>query len=265
MKASSHFEDFVKIIGILRKECPWDREQTHKSLKNDLIEEAYETVDAIDRENVESLKKELGDLLLHVVFHSQIAFEEDSFTIDDVIESIQEKMIFRHPHVFGDAAVENREQVIENWEVLKIQEGRDSVLDGIPAHLPALMTALQLQQKAGIVGFDWQKSPQGQQQVWQKLQEELDEFKEVYKQEKGNSERLSEEFGDILFTLVNIGRLLDLQGEEALRMANKKFQRRFHYIEDQIKESGRTFKEASLEEMEGYWQEAKNIPDKHNS
>jgi XTP/dITP diphosphohydrolase len=168
-------------------------------------------------------------------------------------------MIFRHPHVFGDAVVETKEQIIENWEALKMKEGRDSVLDGIPIHLPALMKALQLQQKAGNAGFDWQKSSEGKQQVWEKLEEEMSEFKEVYEREKEDPERLAEEYGDILFTLVNIGRFLDLQAEEALRLTNKKFRRRFQYIEEQIKESGGTLEEASLEEMESYWQEAKRL------
>jgi XTP/dITP diphosphohydrolase len=257
MEASPYFEDFVKIIKILRKECPWDRKQTHESLKGDLIEEAYETVDAIDRQDADALKKELGDLLLHVVFHSQIAFEDDEFTIDDVIQSIQEKMIFRHPHVFGDTIVEGKEQVVENWETLKMQEGRDSMLSGIPDHLPALMAALQLQQKAGTVGFDWQKSTEGKQQVCCKLEEELDEFKEVFQQGDMDVARLTEEFGDILFTLVNIARFLDVEAEEALRMTNKKFKQRFQYVEEQIAQSGSTLQEASLEEMERYWQEAK--------
>lgn len=262
MEASPYLEDFVKIVKILRKECSWDREQTHESLKDDLIEEAYEAVDAIDKQDMDALKKELGDLLLHIVFHSQIAFEDEEFTIDDVIQSIQEKMIYRHPHVFGDVKVENKEQLIENWEALKMKEGRESVLDGIPAKLPALMTALQMQQKAGTVGFDWQKSPEGKQQVWQKLEEEVDEFKEVYEQKNSNPERLADEYGDILFTLVNIGRFLDLEAEESLRMTNKKFRRRFQYIEKKVQESDHTMQEISLDEMENYWQEAKELPGK---
>lgn len=261
MEATNEFQDLVEIIKILRKECPWDRKQTHESIKDNLIEEAYEAVDAIDRNNFEELKKELGDLLLHVVFQSRMATETEDFTIDNVIQSIQEKLISRHPHVFGDNKVEvkDEKQVTKNWESLKMKEGRKSVLEGIPPNLPALIRAQRMQEKAGNVGFDWKKSPDGKQQLWKKLQEELDEFKEVYQQEKKDHERLTEEYGDFIFSIVNAGRFLELQAEDALRITNKKFQKRFQFIEQKLAESGLSFAEVSLEEMEKYWQEAKTI------
>ena len=259
MQATKNFQDLVDIIERLRKDCPWDRKQTHESIKDNLIEEAYEAVDAIDNDDFDELKKELGDLLLHVIFHSRMATETDRFTIDDVIHSIQEKLIRRHPHVFGDIDVANEQEVAENWEELKMKEGRSSVLEGIPPHLPALIRAQRMQEKAGNVGFDWKESDTGRQQLWDKLQEELDEFNEVYHQVDKNPNRVAGEYGDFLFSIVNAGRFLDLQAEDALRITNKKFQTRFQYIEEQVKESGRSFSDLSLEEMETYWQEAKGL------
>lgn len=257
MKPSNRFEDLVEIIKILRKKCPWDRKQTHQSIKDNLIEEAYEAVEAIDENDFDELKKELGDLLLHVVFHSRMATETDDFTIDDVIYSIQEKLIRRHPHVFGDTDVTDEQQVAENWESLKMKEGRDSVLEGIPPHLPALIRAQRMQEKAGNVGFDWKKSPTGKQQLWQKLQEELDEFREIYNEDSANPEQVADEYGDFLFSVVNAGRFLNLQAEDALRMTNNKFKERFQYIEEQLRANGKSFSEVSLEQMEQYWQQAK--------
>lgn len=257
MNPSERFEDLVNIVKILRKECPWDRKQTHESIKDNLIEEAYEAVDAIDKKDFSELKKELGDLLLHVVFHSRMATETEYFTIDDVIYAIQEKLIRRHPHVFGDVEVKDEQEVAENWESLKMDEGRESILDGIPPHLPALIRAQRMQEKAGNVGFDWKKSDNGKKQLWDKLQEELDEFEEVYHQADQNPERLAEEYGDFLFSIVNAGRFLNLQAEDALRLTNKKFQKRFQYIEEQVQASGEAMTDVSLEQMEAYWQEAK--------
>ena len=257
MEPTNKFDDLVNIIEILRRECPWDRKQTHESIKDNLIEEAYEAVDSIDKQDFAELKKELGDLLLHVVFHSRMATETEDFTIDDVIYAIQEKLIRRHPHVFGDADAENEQQVAENWESLKMQEGRESVLEGVPPHLPALIRAQRMQEKAGNVGFDWKKTDNGKAQLWAKLEEELDEFKEVYQQQDKNPRRLAEEYGDFLFSIVNAGRFLNLQAEDALRITNKKFLTRFQYIESKVRESGRAMMDVSLEEMETYWQEAK--------
>lgn len=258
MKPSNSFEDLVDIVKILRKECPWDRKQTHRSIKDNLIEEAYEAVEAIDKNDFDELKKELGDLLLHVVFHSRMATETDNFTIEDVIYAIQEKLIHRHPHVFGDTKVTDEQQVAENWESLKMKEGRDSVLEGIPPHLPALIRAQRMQEKAGNVGFDWKTSPTGKKQLWNKLQEELDEFREIYNDDAADLDDIAEEYGDFLFSVVNAGRFLNLQAEDALRMTNKKFLQRFQYIEEQLQASGQSFAESSLEEMEQYWQQAKN-------
>src|SRR6056297_1276135 len=251
MQASNNFEDLVEIVKILRKECPWDRKQTHQSIKDNLIEEAYEAIEAIDREDFEELKKELGDLLLHVVFHSRMATETQDFNIEDVIYSIQEKLIRRHPHVFGDTKIEDEQEVAANWEAIKMEEGKESVLDGLPAHLPSLIKAQRMQEKAANVGFDW---PQWR-QVWDKLEEELGELKEVLEEE--NIEKSKEEFGDLLFSLVNVGRFFDLNAEDSLRMTNNKFIKRFQYIEQQIQDSDRSMSEVSLEEMDGIWEEAK--------
>ena len=252
MQASNNFEDLVEIVKILRKECPWDRKQTHQSIKDNLIEEAYEAIEAIDREDFEELKKELGDLLLHVVFHSRMATETQDFNIEDVIYSIQEKLIRRHPHVFGDAKTEDEKEVAANWEAIKMEEGKESVLDGLPAHLPSLIKAQRMQEKAANVGFDW---PEWR-QVWDKLEEELGELKEVLEEE--NIEKSKEEFGDLLFSLVNVGRFFDLNAEDSLRMTNNKFIKRFQYIEQQIQDSDRNMNEVSLEEMDGIWEEAKS-------
>lgn len=251
IEATKDFNDLVKIIGILRKECPWDRKQTHESIKDNLIEEAYEAVDAIDKNDSEELKKELGDLLLHVVFHSTMASETDNFTIEDVIKSIQEKLIRRHPHVFGEAVAEDEQQVAENWESIKMKEGKESVLDGIPKHLPALIKAQRMQEKAANVGFDWPKS----EQVMDKVREELEEFNEAL--EAQDQEESQKEFGDLLFSLVNLGRFYDLNAEDALRLTNRKFQQRFRFVEQSLRETGTDPKDATLEEMDHYWEQAK--------
>ncbi|HET6527314.1 MAG TPA: nucleoside triphosphate pyrophosphohydrolase [Balneolaceae bacterium] len=257
MKADRTFENLVAIVKILRKECPWDRKQTHKSLKDNLIEEAYEAVEAIDNDDFDELEKELGDVLLHVVFHSNMASETNRFNIGDVIFSIQEKLIRRHPHVFGDAVVNNEQQVAENWESIKLNEGKSSVLEGIPKHLPGLIRAQRMQQKAGNVGFDWQHSPNGKKQVWEKLEEELQEFKEAL--EQGNTQKSREEFGDLLFSLVNVGRFFDLKAEDSLRLTNKKFITRFQFIEQSLQKENKNIAETSLEEMDEYWEKAKSM------
>lgn len=251
MQASKQFSDLVEIIKILRKECPWDRKQTHHSIKDNLIEEAYEAIEAIDNEDFTELKQELGDLLLHVIFHSRMATETDQFTIDDVIYSIQEKLIRRHPHVFADGDAADEQQVAENWESIKMKEGKKSVLDGIPAHLPALIKAQRMQEKAANVGFDW---PQWR-QVWEKLEEELGELKEAL--ENSDTKKSEEEFGDLLFSLVNVGRFFNLNAEDSLRLTNNKFLKRFQYVESQIEKSSRSIDEVSLKEMDIFWEEAK--------
>ncbi|MDX1638779.1 MAG: nucleoside triphosphate pyrophosphohydrolase [Balneolaceae bacterium] len=250
-KASSKFRDLVEIISILRKKCPWDRKQTHQSIKDNLIEEAYEAVDAIDRNDFEELKNELGDLLLHVLFHSEMASETDHFTIEDVVFAIQEKLIRRHPHVFGDTVADDEHQVAENWERIKLEEGKDSVLDGIPAHLPALIKAQRMQEKAANVGFDWPESDQ----VIGKVREELQELRDALENRDHDESR--KEFGDLLFSLVNLGRFYGLNAEDCLRITNRKFDRRFRFIEKSLEKKGIDIREATLEEMDLHWEEAK--------
>lgn len=251
MKPSPKFEDLVELIATLRKECPWDRKQTHDSIKNNLIEEAYEAADAIDQENYDELSKELGDLLLHVIFHSKMADEENRFTINDVIYQISEKLIRRHPHVFSDTTVENESEVAANWESIKLNEGKDSILDGVPKHLPGLIKAQRLQEKAANVGFDWAEW----QLAWEKLNEEIDEWKESLSNQ--NIDEQKDEFGDLLFSMVNVGRLLNLNAEDSINQANKKFQNRFRYIETKLKKQGKSITESNLEEMDRLWNESK--------
>lgn len=252
MEPTTEFNDLVKIVKILRKECPWDRKQTHESIKDNLIEEAYEAVEAIDTGDFDELKKELGDVLLHVVFHSKMASETDTFSIDNVIHSLQEKLIRRHPHVFGDDTANDEQQVAENWENIKLEEGKKSILEGIPKTLPALIRAQRIQEKAANVGFDWPEAIQ----VLEKLKEELQEFKEVL--EQGDKQKSHEEFGDLLFSLVNLGRFFDLNAEDSLRSTNRKFIRRFQYIEEKLRQKDKNISEVSLKEMDKHWNSAKS-------
>lgn len=247
----SKFKDFVDIVKRLRKDCPWDREQTNDSIKSATLEEAYEVIEAIDNNNFPELKKELGDLLLHVVFHSIMAEENEHFNLDEVIDSIQEKLIRRHPHVFGTTQVSGSNEVKKNWEEIKLQEGRESVLEGVPAMLPALQRAHRLQEKAAKIGFDWEKK----EDVWNKVEEEIGEVKEA---ENESMEKLEEEFGDLFFALVNYARFLNVNPENALRKANDKFIKRFNFVEKKIIESGKKINESSLAEMDIYWEEAKS-------
>jgi XTP/dITP diphosphohydrolase len=253
MQPSRSFDDLVKLVRILRKECPWDRKQTHQSIKDNLIEEAYEAIEAIDDQDMPELEKELGDVLLHVVFHSVMAHETDDFQIGDVIYTLMDKLIRRHPHVFGDVDVDNESEVAENWESIKQQEGRDSVLDGIPKHLPALIRAQRMQEKAANVGFDWPERAQ----VWDKVREEIEELEESVEAGQG-MEAITDEFGDVLFSLVNAARFMDLNAEDALRMTIQKFEKRFRYVEEQIKLQGGSLNESDLATMDRYWNEAKN-------
>ncbi len=272
------FNEFVAIVKRLRKECPWDREQTNDSIKANTIEEAYEVVEAIDNKDYNELKIELGDLLLHVVFHTVIAEEQNHFKIDDVIESIKTKLIRRHPHVFGNVKVANSDEVKKNWEEIKLGEGRESVLEGVPNNLPALQRAHRLQEKASKVGFDWEKK----EDVWKKVIEEIEEMHEVESQKskvknlksnanpelqaKGNlksetelQNRLEEEFGDVFFALVNYARFLGVNPEDALRRTNEKFIKRFDYVQKRIKENGKAINESNLQEMDKYWEESKRL------
>lgn len=255
MKASKNFKDLVKLVAILRQECPWDRKQTHHSIKDNLIEEAYEAIEALDEGNFEEFKKELGDLLLHVLFHSQIASEKDHFYIDDVIFTLMEKLIRRHPHIFGNTVAENTAKVAENWENIKLREGKKSTLDGLPAHLPALIKAQRMQEKASNVGFDWPDWGQ----AFEKLDEEIEEFRATLKQESVKDK--TDEFGDLLFSLVNVGRYFDINAEDALRQTNKKFEHRFRFIESEIGKEGKKLSDSTLEEMDNIWEESKkHIP-----
>ena len=249
----SKFTDFVAIVKRLRKECPWDKEQTNDSIKANTIEEAYEVVEAIDNKDFDELKKELGDLLLHVVFHTQIAEEDNHFTINDVIDSIQEKLIRRHPHVFGEVKVADSNEVKKNWEEIKLSEGRESVLDGVPYQLPALQRAHRLQEKAAKVGFDWEKKSD----VWKKV---IEEIEEMHQSEKGETkDKLEKEVGDVFFAMVNYARFLNINPEDALRRTNEKFIKRFNYVQQKVKETGKAINESNLEEMDKYWNESKKL------
>jgi len=235
----------------LRNDCSWDSVQTHDSIKANTLEEAYEVVEAIDEKNYPELKIELGDLLLHIVFHSVIAEELNNFNIDDVIETISKKLIRRHPHVFGDVKVENNDDITRNWETIKLQEGRNSVLEGVPKHLPELHKAYRLQEKAAKVGFDWEKK----EDVWCKVLEEIEEMKEAEKQ--NNIEYIEEEMGDLLFSLVNYSRFIGINPANALRRTNEKFTKRFQYIENELAKIDKKIYNANLTEMDKYWEESK--------
>lgn len=252
MKPSKKFEDLVELISILRKECPWDRKQTHHSIKDNLIEEAYEAVEAIEQNDMGELRKELGDLLLHVIFQSKMASETKTFTIDDVIYSISEKLIRRHPHVFETTNADNDTEVAANWEAIKLKEGKTSILEGVPKHLPGLIRAQRMQEKASNVGFDWAEW----ELAWEKLNEEIDEWREAVKNQSVAEQK--DEFGDLLFSLVNVGRLLGLHAEESIRTANRKFEFRFKYIEKELAKKGKSITNSSLEEMDQLWDEAKS-------
>ncbi len=249
----SKFKELYEIVKRLRVECPWDREQTNDSIKAATIEEAYEVIEAIDDNNYIELKKELGDLLLHVIFHSVIAGEDNHFDLEDVINSISEKLIRRHPHVFGNVDVNSAEEVKKNWESIKLTEGRDSVLEGVPKMLPALQRAHRLQEKAAKVGFDWDKK----EDVWKKVIEEIEEMHVSEKQESRTE--LESEIGDVFFALVNYARFLGVNPENALRRTNEKFIRRFNYVEKKINGSGKKIDESNLKEMDKYWEESKKF------
>jgi len=247
----SLFADYVTVVRRLRKECPWDREQTHQSIRHSLIEEAYEVVEAIDHKDLNDLKLELGDLLLHVVLHSIIAEEESAFRLEDVVSESSAKLIRRHPHVFGDAEVRNADDVKNNWEKIKLSEGRKSLMDGVPKKMPSLLRAHRLQEKASKVGFDWKRKTD----VWKKVVEEIAELHDAEK--KRSHDHLEEEFGDLLFALVNYARFLKVNPESALGKSTKKFTRRFQLIEEEIRKRGKKLEHSTLEEMDAIWNEGK--------
>ncbi|HTA61702.1 MAG TPA: nucleoside triphosphate pyrophosphohydrolase [Bacteroidia bacterium] len=247
------FTRLLKIMDELREQCPWDKKQTLESLRHLTIEETYELSDAIIENDMPELKKELGDILLHIVFYAKIATEKNEFTITDVINSLCDKMITRHPHIYADVKVENAEQVKQNWEKIKIgTEGNKSVLGGVPKGLPAMIKAERIQEKVRGVGFDWENT----EQVWQKVEEEMGELKAEIVSKK-SAEKTEEEFGDLLFALINYSRFLNISPETALEKANKKFIRRFEFIENKIKEQGKSITDSNLTEMDGFWNEAK--------
>ena len=248
------FERLLKVMDELREKCPWDREQTLQSLRNLTIEETYELADAIIEEDLEEIRKELGDLMLHIVFYSKIGSEKGAFDVADVLNGICDKLVFRHPHVFGERKVKDAEEVLENWEELKMKEGNRSVLSGVPVSLPAMIKAHRIQDKVRAVGFDWDH----REQVWDKVGEEIQEVK--YELNNGQEhEKMEEEIGDLLFSLINAARLYDVEPETALERTNRKFIKRFKYLETRALEMNRSLKEMSLEEMESIWQEAKSI------
>lgn len=242
----------------LRAKCPWDMKQTMESLRHLTIEEVYELSDAIIECDKNEIKKELGDIMLHLVFYSKIASEDGTFNIADVLNSICEKLVSRHPHIYGDVVVENEEDVKRNWEQLKLKEGNKSVLEGVPVSLPALIKASRIQEKARGVGFDWEKK----EQVWEKVEEEMQEFKEVFNtetQEAIDKDLAEKEFGDLMFSLINYARFIDINPENALEKTNKKFIKRFQYLEQKATEMGKSLKDMSLNEMDVYWEQAKKL------
>ena len=258
-KALSEFKRLLEIMDELRASCPWDKKQTLESLRYLTIEETYELSDAIIANDLDDIKKELGDLMLHIVFYSKIGSEKKAFNIGEVLETINDKLVERHPHIYGDEKVKDARDVLDNWEKIKIKkEGRKSVLGGVPKSLPPLVKAFRMQEKASGVGFDWE-SPE---QVWDKVIEEMHEMKAEV--ENADEQKLEEEFGDLLFALVNYSRFIGINPEDALEKANMKFKRRFQYLEEHAGEDGRALYDMSLDEMDVYWEEAKQIERKSN-
>jgi XTP/dITP diphosphohydrolase len=247
------FGRLLDIMDELRSKCPWDQKQTFQSLRHLTIEETYELGEAILNNDLQEIKKELGDVLLHIVFYAKIGSETDSFDIADVANTISEKLIHRHPHIYGDVKVENEKEVKENWEKLKLKEGKNSVLEGVPTSLPAMVKANRIQDKVAGVGFDWEKP----EQVWEKVQEELLELNTEI--QKGNKENIAEEFGDVLFSLINYARFIEVNPENALEKTNQKFINRFQYLEKEAKKTGKTLHQMSLAEMDVFWNAAKKI------
>ena len=247
------FGRLLDIMDDLRAKCPWDRKQTMQTLRHLTIEETYELGDAILDNDLQEVKKELGDVLLHIVFYSKIGSETNDFDIADVCNEICEKLISRHPHIYGDVVVANEEEVKRNWEKLKLKEGKKSVLEGVPKSLPALVKASRIQDQVKGVGFDWEEP----EQVWEKVQEELQEFREEI--EAGNQEKMEAEFGDVLFSMINYARFLNINPEDALERTNKKFIKRFQYLESKAEELGKSLSDMTLAEMDVFWNEAKKM------
>lgn len=254
------FDRVLTIMDELREKCPWDKKQTIESLRYLTIEETFELSDAITEMNMGEIKKELGDILLHIVFYARIASEKNEFDISDVINSLCEKLIHRHPHIYGEVKAETEEEVKQNWEKIKLKEkgGNKTTLSGVPRSLPAMVKAMRIQEKVKGVGFDWEKK----EQVWEKVEEELNEFKNEFNIESGdtiNKQKAEGEFGDLLFSLINYSRFLDINAEDALEKTNKKFIKRFTYLEEQATKDGKNLADMSLQEMDKYWEEAKRL------
>lgn len=249
------FGRLLDVLDTLREKCPWDRKQTNESLRPNTIEEVYELCDALMADDVQNIKKELGDVLLHVAFYSKIADEKEQFDIADVCNSLTEKLIFRHPHIYGDVKAETPAAVADNWEQIKLKEkgGNKTVLSGVPGALPALVKAYRIQEKAAHVGFDWDNP----EQVWEKVKEETSEVEEEIK--KGDKSGIEQEFGDLFFSVVNAARLYGVVPENALELTNRKFIHRFNYLEAKAKELGRSLKDMTLGEMDEIWNEAKRF------
>lgn len=249
----NEYKELEEIVRLLRKECPWDRIQTNDSIKEATLEEAYEVVEAIDEMNYDDLKKELGDLLLHVIFHSVIAEELNKFTLADVINLEKDKLIRRHPHVFSNVEVEDHNEVKKNWEKIKMTEGRISVVDGIPKELPALLRAYRIQEKVAKIGFEWMTADE----AFRKIEEELNELKESINEK--NKDEIENEFGDLLFSLVNFARLYQINSEAALRKTNEKFIKRFKFLENRIKDDNKNFSDISKSDLLKLWVETKEF------
>ena len=245
----------LTIMDELREQCPWDKKQTFESLRHLTIEETYELGDAILCRDLDEIKNELGDLLLHIAFYARLGSEEKAFDMADIAHGISEKLIYRHPHIYGDVKVENEEDVKKNWEALKLKEGKGkkTVLEGVPKGLPALVKAQRIQDKVAGVGFDWEKPAQ----VWEKVQEELAEFQAEVAQ--GNTNNMEAEFGDVLFSIINYARFLKINPDTALERTNQKFTQRFNYLEAKVKAQGKSLQDMTLAEMDIYWEEAKRL------
>jgi len=247
------FGRLLDIMDELRLKCPWDKKQTFESLRHLTIEETYELGDAILNNNLQEIKKELGDVLLHIVFYAKIGSETNDFDIADVANSIAEKLIYRHPHIYSNVEVKDEEEVKQNWEKLKLKEGKNSVLEGVPKSLPAMVKANRIQDKVAGVGFDWEKPAQ----VWEKVQEELSELNTEIK--KGNTDAIEAEFGDVLFSMINYARFINVNPENALERTNKKFINRFQFLEKEAKKIGKDLHDMSLAEMDVYWNASKKF------
>lgn len=258
---ASQLEAFNRLLDVmddLREKCPWDKKQTLESLSYLTIEETYELVDAILEKDMNEIRKELGDLFLHLVFYSKIGSETNDFDVADVLNGVCEKLIVRHPHIYGDVKAETEEEVKQNWEQIKLKEkgGNTTILEGVPKSLPAMVKAQRIQEKARGAGFDWDEK----EHVWLKVNEELEEFKEV--SESGDQQKIEDEFGDLIFSLINYARFINVSPENALERTNKKFIKRFNYLETESKKEGKVMTEMTLEEMDAYWEKAKEIDER---